>query len=314
MQNRNLKVVVFSLLVGFLSSSALHLTYSIYNFGEVKIDKPHNKELDPAKKDEDAHYLTDNAPLSDNTYVGETKVREELMATIKLYNEVRNFQAFDYSNAQTKWDIFPDYKNFIEIEYATESGGLKGDSSTKYIVKGKDILMTYSTVKDGKLFLDAGFLATFLDAPNLKIFKKDLGSKGMDLKSFISARIEHGSHTFDNMDPNYFSTLAYINRMRSELDTLNYENITKIDSTTYELTNTNLKELPLMIGFPVIRFKSILKFTSANSFTLERRANKLTYIKVEFHTRPTFVPMKLPTADIDELDYNDNFVSPDISM
>lgn len=317
MLRKNFKIFILAFILSFFWFLTVHQGYVKYMDGSEsgktsKLVSNLNGNLD--KEKELSHYLNDNAPLSNNTYQGDPDLKAELLSKIQVYNEVRNFQAYDYSNARTKGDIIPDYKNFLQIDYNTESGGLKGDSSTTYSSNGKVKLKTYSTAKDGKLFLDAGFLATFLDDKNIKIFEQDLKNKNMDFKSYVSARIEHGKHTFDNMDPNYFSSLAYLNRMRTELDTLNFENITKINDASYELSNTNHNDLPLMVGYQVVRFKTILTFTSPTSFTLERKANKLTYIKVEFHNRPVFKPLTLPTADIDELMYYDNFVSPDVTM
>lgn len=317
MRRKYFKIFVLAFILSFCWFLIVHQSYNKYidRASSNLITKNANEQdVSLTKVEEQSHYLNDKAPLSNNTYQGDLNIKAELQNKVNLYNDVRNFHAYDYSNARTKLDIIPNYKNYMEIDYTTESGGLKGDSSTTYSINGKVKLKTYSTTKDGKLFLDAGFLATFLDDKNIKIFKNDLKSKNMNINSFISARIEHGKHTFDNMDPNYFSSLAYLNRMRTEFDTLNFENITKINDSSYELSNTNHNDLPLMVGYQVVRFKTILTFTSSTSFTLERKANKLTYIKVEFHNRPVFKPLTLPTADIDELMYYDNFVSPDVTM
>lgn len=313
---KNYNIFISAIILSFLFFLTLHYGYNKFNDYNIKVEAGNTQDQSKfnVQSEDEAHYLNDNALLSSNPYQGDPTVKAELLAKIQNYSEVRNFQAFDYSNARTKGDIIPDYKNYLEINYATETSGLKGDISVTYSMNGKIKLKTYSTASDGKLYLDAGFLATFLDSKNRKLFVNDLSSKNMDLNSFVSARIEHGKHTFDNMNPNYFSSLAYLNRMRTELDTLNYENITKLDENRYELTNTNATQLPLMIGYQVLRYKSILTFTSPTAFTLERKANKLTYFKVDFHTRPNFKPMPLPTFDIDELEYNDNFVSPDITM
>lgn len=259
-------------------------------------------------------YLNDDEPLSQNAFVGDPLIKNELAERLLAYQDIRNYKAYDYSNANTKLDIIPDYKKFLSFDYNTASGGMNGDSEVFYSIDNKIIEKSYSAADTQKLYLDAKFLNSFLKPENKKLFEKSLKANGMDLDSFVEVGIEHGKYAFDNMDPNLFSSSTYANKMRRELDTLNYSEIKKLDKNTYELINFHEADLPLMVGFKVIRFRSILTFDSADSFTLERSANKLLYFKIEFHHRSTFVPLKGATKSIEELDYRDEFISPDISF
>ena len=87
-----------------------------------------------------------------------------------------------------------------------------------------------------------------------------------------------------------------------------------MDTNRYELSNQNATQLPLMIGFSILRYKTIITFDSANSFTLERYANKLPYFKISYHNKIYHIPLKGNTASLEDLNYQDNFVSPDNSM
>ena len=297
------------ILAGFLWFGFLH-----YNFDP---SKAYLYPIEKSKKDAivaEEHYMNDNDPLSSNSYVGDSSVKDELASRLSRYQEIRNYDAYDYSRGQTKGDIFPDLEKPLIIKTYTESGGLAGDSQSYYYFDKKIKLRTYSRSSDQKFFIDAKFLEGFLKGENVKRFKKSLAANKMDLNSFVEVRIEHGKHTYDNMDPNYFSSSTYANRMRAELDTLNYSNIIKLDNSRYELINEYKSDLPLMMGFKILKFRSILTFNSDNSFTLERSANKMLYFKIVFHNKPSFQPFVGASMDLEELDYNDEFVSPDKSF
>jgi hypothetical protein len=308
-----------------LSKKVLHISlgvvigfFGFLLFDSVKesFDKPqiNNKEVTLAVKDLKEEYMNDDEPLSENKFIGDEAVRNELAERLLAYQDIRNYKAYDYSNAHTKLDIIPDYKKFLSFDFSTASGGLSGDSEVFYSINNKIIEKSYSSAETQKLYLDARFLNSFLKPENKKLFEKSLKANGMDLDSFVEVGIEHGKYAFDNMDPNLFSSSTYANKMRRELDSLNYSEIKKLDSNTYELINSHQADLPLMVGFKVIRFRSILTFDSADSFTLERSANKQMYFKIEFHHRATFIPLKGITKPLEELDYRDEFISPDISF
>jgi len=297
------------ILAGFLWFGFLHF--------EFDPSKAYLYPTEKAKKDaavSQEHYMNDNAPLSTNRYIGDRAIKEELAARLNRYQEIRNYEAYDYSIGQTKGDIFPDLTKPLIIKTYTESGGLAGDSQSYYYLDGKVKFRTYSRSSDQKFFIDAKFLKGFLKGDNINRFEKSLAANMMDLNSFVEVRIEHGKHTYDNMDPNYFSSSTYANRMRTELDTLNYSNIIKLDNSRYELINEYKSDLPLMLGFKILKFRSILTFNSDNSFTLERSANKMLYFKIVFHNKPSFQPFVGASMDLEELDYNDEFVSPDKSF
>lgn len=201
-------------------------------------------------------------------------------------------------------------KNPLIIKFNTEDRG-KGDASTSYFYRGKLVFKSYSFPNNENIMLDANFLSSFLGRNELADFKKSLGEKGLDLNSFVEVAISHGSHTFDNMDPNYFTSYTYAMRMRSELDNMSYSDIIKIGNNQYELVNDNSSTLPLMKGLPILHFRTLLTINSDNSFTLERYGDDFLYFKIRFYDKKEFNKFTDKVVKLEELNYRDNFVSPE---
>jgi hypothetical protein len=285
---------------------------AIFNSSNSKMVKNSPAEL---RKD----YLVDDEFITNNTYKGDPAVKAELVQRLSNFRKIQSFQAIDYSKAQTKGDIMPDNITPLEINFINTNGAQvqpEGYSSlttfTEYKQGGKVLLKSYTGNKIGELYLDANYLASFLKKEeNYKAFIKDLKDKGLTLNSYIKAEIIHGKRAFDGVEPNYFSAGAYAQKVRAELDSLNYEDIKKIDEYTYELINSSTRVLPLVSGDHVYYYKSILVFTSDRSFTLERKANEEPIMKISFNEDHPFPPIITPTGNLNQLNYNDEYTPGD---
>jgi len=261
------------------------------------------------------NYLKDDEFITKNTFKGDVRVKSELAVKLNKYKNIQSFQALDYSDASTKGDIIPDYKQPISIKFITSNDKslMSGEYSnlrvyTQFDHEGRTVLKSFTGTKLGELYLDAKYLSTFLkNKAKYDFFLADLKKHELTLDSFISAEIVHGKRAFDGVDPNYFSSAAYIQKMRVELDTLNFETITKIDEYTYEFSNSNNSILPLSLGDQLYYYKSRLIFTSEKSFILERYANEVLYMKVNFNEDYPMPILTGKSAKLDDLAYDDEY-------
>ena len=258
-------------------------------------------------------YLHDDAPLTDNKFQGN---EETLLSFKKLWHTYQNDHSYigeDFTNGRMLTDMFPEYKHPIIITYTGDQKGGNENKSVIYSRDSKIILKSYIIAKGEQLYVDANFLNSYLEPADSKNFTQALSEKGLSLKSFIAIEIAHGNYAYNNTDPNYFTIFNYGNKIREELDSGVFDNIIQRENNTFEIIDKNDKELPLISGFKVIHFHTILSFNSDGTFSLARYANKILYYQAKYYPGSKFKTMRGATGKLEDLNYHDHFISPDIN-